>query len=148
MTLNIPPPIIELITNLSVVGLIDKEQKLNVKNMSFSPSNTWGQSFYRFYYRESRQGLINYLKFLLADTIAAIQDYYQTEYCKIIVNHLALAKPGIQNLTITYKEDPNILSQLNVIIENIDMLLEKNKKFLIMDFKSMIIKPEVRIPGE
>lgn len=143
MTLNMPPPVIELITNLTVIGLLDKEQKLNVSNMSFSPAQTWGQSMYRFWKRESRQGLIDHLKFLLADTISAIQDYGQTEYCKIIINHLNLARPGIFNLTITYKEDPNIVSQLNVILENIDILLEKNKKFLVVDFKSQIIKSTV-----
>lgn len=143
MTLNIPPPITELITNLSVVSLINKDQKLNVNTMSFSPANTWGQSFYRLWYRESRQGLVDYLKYLLAETITSIQDYAQTEYCKIIVNHLALARPGIDNLTHTYKDDPNIVSQLNVILENIDILLKKNKKFIIMGFQSQIIPPKI-----
>lgn len=130
-TLNIPPPITELITNLSVIGLIEKEQKLNVKTMSFSPSNTWGQTIYRTYYRESRQGLVDFLQDILAKTINAIQDFANTEFCKLVVNHLAIARVGIVNLTITYADDPNILSQINVILENIDIQLAKNRKLLV-----------------
>lgn len=141
-TLNLPTPIMELITNLSVIGLIEKEKKLNISTMSFSPANTWGQAFYRYYHRESRQGLIEYLKNTLAQTILAIQDYRDTEFCKIIINHLSLSKSGIQNLAITYADDPNILSQLNVILENIDIQLNKNKKFLEPNFKSMI-QPQI-----
>ncbi len=139
-TLNLPTPIMELITNLSVIGLIEKEQKLNISTMSFSPSNTWGQAFYRYYHRESRQGLIEYLKNTLSQTILAIMDYKDTEFCKIIINHLALTKPGIQNLAITYADDPNILSQLNVILENIDIQLNKNRKFLEPNFKSIVVQ--------
>lgn len=144
-TLNIPAPITELITNLSVIGMIDKEQKLNVNTMSFSPSSTWGQSFYRRWYRESRQGLIEFLKHTLAETILAIQDYSNTEFCKIIVNHLSLSRPGIVNLSITYADDPNILSQLKVILESIDIQLTKNKKLIEPDFKSIIIPREERL---
>ena len=141
-TLNIPGPITELITNLSVIALIDKEQKLNVNTKSFSSSNTWGASFYRRYQGESRNGLIIFLKAVLSETILAIKDYSSTEFLKIVVNHLKLARPGIQNLCVTYADDPNVLSQLQVIMENIDIQLYKNRELIDPSFESIIINKD------
>jgi len=134
-TLPIPDNLVDLLNDLTLISLIDKEQKLNINTRSVSPSNTWGGAFFRSYYRESRDGLIDYLNKIIARTLYEITCYRDTEFCKIIVNHLNYAKRGLDNLCVTYACDPNILSQLNLIKENVDFQLSKNKKFLVHDIK-------------
>lgn len=147
--LHIPKPITNLITNLCVVSLLEKNQKLNLKTMSFSDKNTWGQTFYRFYHRESRHNLIDYLKALISESILAIQDFNGTEYLPIIVNHLNLAKKGIENLIDTYQDDPKIVAELKIIIENIEIVLEKNCDQITPDFKSIIMTDKsVEFPAQ
>jgi hypothetical protein len=137
--LHIPKPITNLITNLCIVSLLEKNQKLNLKTMSFSDKTTWGQTFYRFYYRESRHNLIDYLKALISESILAIQDFSGTEYLPLIVNHLNLAKTGLENLIETYKDDPKIVAELKIIMENIEIVLDKNCDQITPNFKSIIM---------
>lgn len=134
-TLTIPENIYKLITELSFISLIESQQKLNVKSKSFSQADSWGQCFYRFICQESRSGLIDYLNFIVNLTISEIQNYRNTEFCKIIINHLNLSRKGIRNLCVTYAQDANILSQLNIILENIDIQLQQNKRYIVKDFK-------------
>lgn len=138
-TLHVPTQINELITNLSIVGLISKDQKLNIRTMSFSPAFTWGQAFYRAWHKESRTELITFLRDLLDQTLLFMDDYKETKFLKIIVNHLNLSRKGIVNLLDTYCEDPNIIAQLQVIIENIDIQLERNRKLIMNNFQGAVI---------
>lgn len=132
-----PTPITEIIKKLSIIALIEKDKKLNLKTMSFSQSNTWGTMFYRTLYGESRIKLLEFLNSTINETIQNIFDYRSTEFCRIVVNHLNLARGGIENLTKTYENDANIISQLNIILENIDIQLAKNKKLIMKNFNPL-----------
>lgn len=106
--------------------MVEEQQKVNLKNMSFVSSNSWYGSFSRYYNGESRKNLLEMLNATIAQTIQAINDYSNTEFCTLIVTHLAISKKGILNLKKTYENDPNILSQLETLLENISIQLDKN----------------------
>jgi hypothetical protein len=134
-TLPIPLPLSELLTKLNVLALIEKEYKLNVNSMSFVKSMSWYGSFTRYFGGESRRNLMSMLNLVLQQTIQAIQDYQGTEFCKLVVNHLASAREGIVNLKGTYSDDPHTISQLEILLENIDIQLDRNKKLIVHNFR-------------
>lgn len=71
-----------------------------------------------------------HLNQIVQQAINAINEYQNTEFCALVVNHLAQAKIGIQNLTTTYQSDPNVVAQIEVCVANIDLQLEKNRGLL------------------
>lgn len=71
-----------------------------------------------------------YLTSTINQAITAINEYNGTEFKGLIVNHLAGTKPGLNNLLETYGSDLSIVSQISVLISNIDIQLEKNRDLL------------------
>ncbi|MCP6725950.1 hypothetical protein NL526_28225, partial [Klebsiella pneumoniae] len=68
-----------------------------------------------------------YLTSTINQAITAINEYNGTEFKVLIVNHLAGTKPGLNNLLETYGADLSIVSQISVLISNIDIQLDKNR---------------------
>ena len=136
---QIPLPLNELLTKLTVISLIEKDYKLNVSNLSFVASTSWSGSVSRYLYGESRKNLMTMLNNVIQDTIHAIADYENTEFVKLIVNHLLASRDGIVNIKYTYEKDPNIQAQIEVLLENIDIQLNKNNDHIsIKHFKEDI----------
>jgi predicted TIM-barrel fold metal-dependent hydrolase len=98
--------------------------------MTFVDSGSWLGSFQRSLSGEGRKSLMVHLNSIIQQAITAITEYQDTEFCKLIVNHLAQAKIGINNLSTTYQTDANIVAQINVCVANIDLQLEKNRNLL------------------
>lgn len=110
--------------------MIERGHKINMGTMTFVESTSWLGSLQRSLNGEGRKGLMIHLNQIIQQAITAINEYQNTEFCKIIVNSLAHAKIGIQNLITTYQNDPSIVAQLEICIENIDLQLEKNRSLL------------------
>ena len=126
----IPGPLMNLMAQLNFLGMIERGKKVNWYTQSFSDSNSYLGAIYRSTYGESRKGLIFHLSQIIDQSIRALEAYNNTSFCEIIINLLAKAKNGIQNLKTTYQKDPFVVSQIEVCISNIDMQLEKNKHLL------------------
>ena len=135
MSINIPLPLSELLTKLQVISLLDKDQKLNVSDLSFTNSNSWSGSLYRYYYGESRKGLINMLSSVIQQTVQSINDYKNTEFIALVVTHLNDAREGVVKLKTTYANDPNVLSQLEIMLECIDLNLDRNRSHIVDNFR-------------
>ena len=73
---------------------------------------------------------------VIKSTIQSISDYGNTEFVKLIVNHLNEARDGIVNLKTTYGNDPNIQAQIEVLLENIDIQLTKNFDHIVINFRT------------
>lgn len=127
---SIPVTLNDLLVKLKILSMLERGKKINIGTMSFVDANSWIGSFTRSITGESRKGLMIHLNQIIQEAINAIEEYSNTEFCKIIVNHLAQAKVGIQNLITTYQSDPYIIAQIYVCITNIDLQLEKNRKLL------------------
>jgi hypothetical protein len=131
VTNSIPATLNDLLVKLKILSMVERGKKINMWSMTFVDSNSWFGSFNRSMYGEGRKSLMIHLNQIIQQAINAINEYQNTEFCKIIVNHLAEAKVGIQTLTTTYQSDPSIVAQLEVCMSNIDLQLEKNRHFLI-----------------
>lgn len=126
----IPTPLNDLLVKLTFLSKLQQGNKVNITSMSFVDATSWLGAFQRSLAGEGRKDLMMHLKQIIEQTILNIQDYQDTEFCAIIVNHLAEAKIGIQTLSSTYSDDPQIVSQIQVMLQNIDLQLSKNKNLL------------------
>jgi hypothetical protein len=130
VTNSIPATLNDLLVKLKILSKLERGSKINVGTMSFVDSNSWLGSFYRSFSGEGRKGLMVHLNQIIQQSINAIAEYQNTEFCSLIVNQLAQGKIGIQSLITTYQDDPQVVAQLEVCLQNIDMQLKKNQALL------------------
>jgi hypothetical protein len=129
-TNSIPTTLNDLLVKLKVLSMIERGKKINMRSMTFTDSSSWFGAFCRSFSGEGRNGLMVHLNQIVQQAISAINEYQNTEFCCLVVNHLAQAKIGIQNLITTYQNDPSIVAQLEVCISNINLQLDKNRDLL------------------
>lgn len=130
VTNSIPATLNDLLVKLKILSMIERGKKINMGTMTFTDSSSWIGSFSRSLTGEGRKGLMVHLNQIVQQAINAINEYQNTEFCALVVNNLAQAKIGIQNLTTTYQSDPNVVAQIEVCVANIDLQLEKNRALL------------------
>ena len=98
--------------------------------MTFIDASSWLGALGRSLNSEGRKSTMLHIRQIVTQAIAAINDYYETEFCQLIVNHLAQSKIGLANLASTYESDPNIKANIDIIIVDIDLQLNRHKKLL------------------
>lgn len=130
VTNSIPSTLNDLLVKLKILSMIERGKKINIGTMTFVDSSSWWGSVSRTLSRECRKGLMLHINQIVQQAINSINEYKDTEFCKLVVNSLAQAKIGILNLATTYQDDPNIVAQINICISNIDLQLEKNRVML------------------
>jgi len=130
VTNSIPATLNDLLVKLKFLSMIERGKKINMGSMDFVDCNSWWGAFKRSLAGEGRKSLMVHINQIVQQAITAIGEYKDTEFCALIVNNLAEAKIGIQNLSTTYQDDPNIVAQINVCVSNIDLQLEKNRSLL------------------
>ena len=130
VTNSIPATLNDLLVKLKILSMIERGKKINMGSMTFVDSSSWWGSFSRSLSGEGRKGLMVHLNQIVQQAITAIGEYKDTEFCGLIVNNLAQAKIGIQNLSTTYQDDPSVVAQINICVSNIDLQLEKNRSLL------------------
>lgn len=122
----IPTPLNSILLQLGVIASIERGQKMNMSNMTFTDASSWWGSLFRSLSGEGRKHTLSHLNLIIQQSFSAIQEYHNTEFLPIIVNALARAKIGISNLAATYQKCPSTASALNLIIQNIDLQLGKH----------------------
>jgi hypothetical protein len=126
-----PGVLVDLIARLEFLSMVERGQKINLHTMSFSDTNSWIAAFVRTLKGENRKSTLLHVNQLIQQTISCIEEFKDTSFIEIIVNKLAGAKQGIQNLSSTYSNDPNTVAQINALVVNIDGQLAKNKQHLL-----------------
>lgn len=134
-----------ILVNLKIISKISPNDKLKVANNSTSIEKEGLISWLsRWYHGDSRVKTINFIKVVVADAINITNDimnstyinnktkktvYEENEYTKslntlfLIKNEMDNCKTGIINLKKTYELDIHVISQLEVIINKIDIHL-------------------------
>lgn len=130
VTNSIPTPLNDILVKLKILSMIESGKKINMGNMTFTDASSWLGAFQRGLQGEGKKSMIVHLNQIVDQAIAAINEYQYTEFCGIIVNHLAQARVGIQNLTTTYTSHPKTVAQIMICLENIDLQLKKNQSLL------------------
>lgn len=144
ITNSIPVTLNDLLVKLKVLSKLENGQKINMGNMSFVSASSYSGAFSRGLNGEGRKSLIVNLNQIITQSINAINEYHGTEFCQLIVNELAKAKVGIQTLTTTYREYPQIVAEIEVCVDNIDIQLKKNRALLEGHQVAPLITPAVK----
>ena len=130
-TNSIPAPLNTLLTKLGVIAQIDRNDKLDLKTMTFTESTSWIGAIKRYFNSDSRKDLVDFLRQTIQDATDSVNEFKNTVYAKIIVDKLTMAKIGIQNLTNTIIDlDPLTVSELQICITNIDLILDNNRSLI------------------
>ena len=128
MTSNsIPIELRELLVKLNYLSMIPNSSKLNTNTMSFIKSDSVMGSLIRSYYHEDRNVSLEFVKQTISQTIKLINDYGKSDFLKIIINSLNTAKVGIIELLTTYRDDPKMIANIQVCLDEIDIQLTKYK---------------------
>jgi hypothetical protein len=131
ITNSIPTPISNLLSKLGVIAQIDRGDKLNLCTMTFTESTSWVGALSRYFSGDNRKDLIDFLRQTIQDATDLVNEFKNTVYAKIIVDKLTMAKIGIQNLAnTTYRSDPLTVSELQICITNIDLVLDNNRALI------------------
>jgi hypothetical protein len=125
-TESIPPALRNLLTKLEYISMIERGQKPCFSDMTFVQSNSWFGACKRLFTGENKKNLLFEVEQIIDRTILAIEEYSNKEYVKLLLENLAKAKIGIENLILTYTEHPETISNLRVYIINIDLTLKKH----------------------
>lgn len=130
---SLPNDLQNLIKKLDFLAMIKQNYKIDTKNNVLFDNNSWAVGeLYKWWNRkaEDRFTTIDFIKKTIDETIIAISKYEKTEFIRYLINSLSSARIGISKLEITYRNDQNFISELSVIIKNIDIPLN-NYKHLI-----------------
>ena len=125
-TESIPPALRNLLTKLEYISMIERGQKPCFSDMTFVQSNSWFGAWKRLISGENKKNLLFEIEQIIERTILAIEEYQNKEYNKLLLDNLAKAKIGIENLILTYTDHPETISNLRVHIINIDLTLKKH----------------------
>lgn len=130
MATSIPTTLNDLLVKLKILSMLEVNKKINMNSLTFVDASSWIGTIQRSMSGEGRKNLMIHINQIIGQAISAIYEYYDTEFCRLIVNHLAAARIGIQTLITTYMSDPGIIAQVTVCIENINLQLEKHRDLL------------------
>ena len=130
ITNSIPATLNDLFVKLQILSMIERGKKINMGSMTFVNGNSIYGALVRAFNGEGRRGLIVHLHQIIHQAISAIAEYKNTEFCGLIINYLSESKIGINNLITTYQNDPHTIAEINVILTNIELQLDKNRGLL------------------
>lgn len=139
---TIPIDLRFVLVNLEFISMIKRGYKINTNTMNFVDANSWFGSIRRMLGHENRRNTLDFVVRIVSLTIDMIDKYEKSSYLKIIINTLNSARVGISELASTYREDPEIVSNLKVCLQNIDIQLDKYKN-LIKGFDSHQISSQL-----
>lgn len=129
----------EVISRLKFIGCIEKDEKVDTRNVNRQP-NTFATKMYRtFLYRDSRVNTLKFIKDVISRTFEIIQlNIHQKNYgiCQNIILDLIKAKQGILNLKHTYSDDTKFCCDMDVFIENVDTRIANLKENFPSIFES------------
>jgi hypothetical protein len=146
----------KLFINLKILSKVQKNGRIcrSSNGIIALENETFYQSIKRFMTSDSRQQSVFEINSIINETIECMSNLVNSKYmnkqynttdeyyknCEIlhlILTELSNAKCGIENLKFTYSSDPNITSQLDILIVKINSSL-KDMKYKLDYFNSFL----------
>lgn len=121
---SMPVHLKALLKHLEFLAMIEEGKKPCLANMKFVDAKSWIGAWQRTGV-ESKKELLTHIDSVVEQTFIAIQDERNKEYIPNLIKTLSRARVGIVNTTVTYKDYPSFISEIRVILTNIDMQLRK-----------------------
>lgn len=119
-----------LIEKLTFVSKIPRGQKVNLKSMNFSESSSLMTSMKRTFYSENRIEMVEFVDSCIKEAnnmLLSSESQRGFGFHTLLISYLVKSVDGINNLTATYRDDPFVVSKLEVCIKHIDLIVHSCK---------------------
>lgn len=116
----------EIVSRLKFIGLIQKEEKINVRQVNRQPNNLMTKLSRTVLYPDNRTNTYKFIKDVIMRAFEIIDhQIFQNNYlfCRGIVADLARSKNGMMNLKYTYAGDTKFCCDMDVLIEQVNSKL-------------------------
>ena len=117
----------ELLSNLKFLSKINKDQKINVRDM-FIQENNWTTSLSRTVYKvDNRKNTLHFIQNLITTSFSTCKSLIHSDnksdytMAQSLLKGILNSRNGIENLKYTYKDDIHFACILDTIIENINV---------------------------
>tara|TARA_R110002111_G_scaffold193016_1_gene259079 strand:- start:323 stop:811 length:489 start_codon:yes stop_codon:yes gene_type:complete len=133
----------EIISRLKFIGLIEKDEKINIRYVS-KQQNNWITSISRTaIYPDSRKNTLKFVQNIIERTFEIIDQHIVKNKildCKNVILDLVKSKNGLQNLKHTYSDDTKFCCDMDVLIQKVCAKIDELKK----SFENVFTKNEMK----
>ena len=117
----------ELYINLSLISKIEVGNKLIINEQFITIDNSYFGFIYRkYYYNMNREKILKYITYIYNLCFSILNKNEFNEKDRVI-NYLNLGLNGLNNIKQTYSDDKLVQAKIDVIIENINININKYK---------------------
>lgn len=120
----------ETISRLKFIGMIKKEEKINVRHVNIQPNTVYTKISRAILYPDNRNNTLKFIKDVILRAFEIIEHYnFQGNILlsRGIVADLLKTKQGILNLKYTYADDTKFCCDMDVMIETISSKINELK---------------------
>ena len=114
-----------ILLKLNIISQLKENDKLVVNNNDFKIDNNNFQFVKRWYYSENRENTLNKLNEIIDITFKFIENNHINKILQRILFSLKSCINGINSLKLTYKNDVNIITKIDLLIENINIKINE-----------------------
>lgn len=129
-----------MISILKFIAKIREGERINVKTMTISQSDIPSRVYRTFISRETRSETLDFIKNAINKAIDMVYYYltledknegnFHHDVAKIIIENLINAKKGMLNLTVTYQDDRKFVTDIESIVETMEIKIQGKNKLL------------------
>lgn len=121
----------EVIARLKFIGHIQRDDKIDVKNVNIQPNTFMTRILRTLSFSEDRKKTLKFIRNILQRTFEIIElnlSKEQLDICKSIIGDLIRARQGITNMKATYEDDIKFCCDMDVLIESVNNKIIKLKE--------------------
>lgn len=135
-----------ILSTLKFIAKIREGEKIDVKTMSIVRPDFPSRAYRTFISRESRNETFEFIKTSINKAIDMVyyylsmdrksdrnssdkntKDNFHRDVAKVIITNIVEAKKGLYNLTVTYEEDRKFVTDIETVMETLEIKIGKNK---------------------
>ena len=121
----------EIISRLKFIGLIQKDEKINVRNVNKQPNTFFTRLSRTFLSPDNRWNTLKFVRDVIVRSFEIIEKNLSDGNiitAQGIVADLVRARQGIANLSHTYIDDTKFCCDMDVMIQNIEVKIGSLKR--------------------
>jgi len=122
----IPSGLSTLLQKMEFIAMVPKNKKMCVNSKLFVDSSSWMDALYRGVSRETKQGTLKFIEETIQEGIRGISGY--PGHTVLIISAFERMLTGMDNLSETYKNYPEIVSSLSVFKTDISIQISNFKQ--------------------
>lgn len=126
----IPTGLQILLSDLDFLSQIKRNTKPCFSERVLVDSTSWSGALYRFCKGENKTNVISKIEQIVNQTVDAIEAHKNTDHIKIIINYFSNAREGISSLLTVYDDFPDTKARINVVIDIIDLQLDRFRSLI------------------